>query len=71
MKRITLVNGAELARDLGVTPAAVSKARQAGRLWFADEERRLYDLAIARLAWLVLARRFRIPSAIKGKFAHK
>lgn len=46
-----LVTGKALAADLGVTPMAVTLARQKGRISFADAERRLYDRAGARAQW--------------------
>lgn len=43
-----LVTASELARELGVSPAAIAKARNSGRLTPIDGK---FDLAVARIQW--------------------
>lgn len=52
-----LVTASELARELGVSPTAVAKARDSGRLTAIDGK---YDLAVAKIQWEANRRRRRM-----------
>jgi len=55
-----LVTGKALAADLGVAPMSVTRARQRGRIAFADVGRKLYDRTAARVDWEVNRQRFQM-----------